>query len=255
MVMKSITLKIYERILAEAKKNDAAEKLKPTTSTKKKLNKPKEEAPDDAEVEVPEEAPDDAILGNYAFANVRPGIPPEVNTEVEDELEQELTTHFVNNMHMSSKSGRALKTSLEKKWYEKILAEPKQATVYRGLRVSEEWMIKNIGEDWRERFDETKTGRLKTNNMILRPGVGAGSFEAAVTSWTNSIKTAREFAFGPASDDAVFAVVCCAAIKDNPNQFIDAAAGLYDIKGHKDFADEKEVLGIGSIKISHIIFL
>ena len=233
--MKSITLKIYERILTEAKKKSSDAKTEKSKKSK-----------------VPVEAPDDAILGNYAFANVRPGIPPEVNTEVEDELEQELTTHFVNNMHMSSKSGRALKTSLEKKWYEKILAEPKQATVYRGLRVSEEWMVENIGENWRKRFNETKTGRLKTNNMILRPGAGAGSFEAAVTSWTNSIKMARHFAFGPASG---LAVVCCAAIKDNPNQFIDAAAGLYDIKGHKDFADEKEVLGIGSIKISHIIFL
>ena len=236
--MKSITLKIYERTLGEAKKKSSDAKTEKSKKSK-----------------VPVEAPDDAILGNYAFANVRPGIPPEVNTEVEDGLEQELTTHFVNNMHMSSKSGRALKTSLENDWYEKILAEPKQATVYRGLRVSEEWMIKNIGDDWRKRFDETKTGRLKTNNMILRPGAGAGSFEAAVTSWTNSIKMARHFAFGPASDDAVFAVVCCAAIKDNPNQFIDSAAGLYGIKGHDEFADEQEVLGIGSIKISHIIYL
>jgi len=238
--MKSITLKIYERLLAEAKKKDTAEKLKPT---KKKLNKPKKEAPDGA------------ILGNYAFANVRQGIPPEVNTEVEDELEQELTTHFVNNMHMSAKSGRALKTSLENDWYEKILAEPKRATVYRGLRVSEEWMVKNIGENWRAQFDETKTGRLKPNNMVLHPNADASSASSAVTSWTNSIKTAREFAFGPSSDDAVFAVVCCAAIKDNPNQFIDSAAGLYGIKGHAEFADEQEVLGIGSIKISHIIYL
>ena len=233
--MKSITLKIYERILVEAKKKSSDAKTEKSKKSK-----------------VPVEAPDDAILGNYAFANVRPGIPPEVNTEVEDELEQELTTHFVNNMHMSSKSGRALKTSLEKKWYEKILAEPKQATVYRGLRVYEEWIVENIGENWRAQFDETKDGRLKIN-MVLRPITGNAS--SAVTSWTNSIKTAREFAFGPASDDAVFAVVCCAAIKDNPNQFIDAAAGLYGIKGHDEFADEKEVLGIGSIKISHIIFL
>ena len=42
MHVKSITLKIYERILTEAKKNGNAEKLKPTTSKKKKLNKPKE---------------------------------------------------------------------------------------------------------------------------------------------------------------------------------------------------------------------
>ena len=234
--MKSITLKIYERILVEAKKKSSDAKTEKSKKSK-----------------VPVEAPDDAILGNYAFANVRPGIPPEVNTKVEDELEQELTTHFVNNMHMSAKSGRALKTSLENDWYEKILSEPKRATVYRGLRVSEEWMIKNIGENWRKQFDETKEGRLKTNNMVLRPITGNAS--SAVTSWTNSIKTAREFAFGPSSDDAVFAVVCCAAIKDNPNQFIDSAAGLYGIKGHDEFADEQEVLGIGSIKISHIIFL
>ena len=234
--MKSITLKIYERILTEAKKKSSDAKTEKSKKSK-----------------VPVEAPDDAILGNYAFANVRPGVPPEVNTKVEDELEQELTTHFVNNMHMSAKSGRALKTSLENDWYEKILSEPKRATVYRGLRVSEEWMIKNIGENWRKQFDETKEGRLKTNNIVLRPITGNAS--SAVTSWTNSIKTAREFAFGPSSDDAVFAVVCCAAIKDNPNQFIDSAAGLYGIKGHDEFADEQEVLGIGSIKISHIIFL
>ena len=233
--MKSITLKIYERILAEAKKKSSDAKTEKSKKSK-----------------VPVEAPDDAILGNYAFANVRPGVPPEVNTKVEDELEQELTTHFVNNMHMSAKSGRALKTSLENDWYEKILSEPKRATVYRGLRVSEEWMVENIGDDWRKQFDETKDGRLKIN-MVLRPNTGNAS--SAVTSWTNSIKMAREFAFGPASGGSDLAVVCCAAIKDNPNQFIDSAAGLYGIKGHDEFADEKEVLGIGSIKISHIIFL
>ena len=234
--MKSITLKIYERILVEAKKKSSDAKTEKSKKSK-----------------VPVEAPDDAILGNYAFANVRPGVPPEVNTKVEDELEQELTTHFVNNMHMSAKSGRALKTSLENDWYEKILSEPKRATVYRGLRVSEEWMVENIGDDWRKQFDETKEGRLKTNNMVLRPNTGNAS--SAVTSWTNSIKMAREFAFGPASGGSDLAVVCCAAIKDNPNQFIDSAAGLYGIKGHDEFADEQEVLGIGSIKISHIIFL
>ena len=233
--MKSITLKIYERILVEAKKKSSDAKTEKSKKSK-----------------VPVEAPDDAILGNYAFANVRPGVPPEVNTKAEDKLEKELTTHFVNNMHMSAKSGQALKTSLENDWYEKILSEPKRATVYRGLRVSEEWMVENIGDDWRKQFDETKDGRLKIN-MVLRPNTGNAS--SAVTSWTNSIKMAREFAFGPASGGSDLAVVCCAAIKDNPNQFIDSAAGLYGIKGHDEFADEQEVLGIGSIKISHIIFL
>jgi hypothetical protein len=178
-----------------------------------------------------------------------------INTAVEDELEQELTTHFINNIHMSAKSGQALKTSLENDWYEKILSEPKQATVYRGLRVSEEWMIKNIGENWREQFDKTKEGRLKTNNMVLHPNADDADASSAVTSWTNSIKTARDFADGPVSDLSSIPVVCCAAIKDNPNQFIDSAAGLYGIRGHAEFADEQEVLGIGSIKVSQIICL
>ena len=50
-------------------------------------------------------------------------------------------------------------------------------------------------------------------------------------------------------------MILCAAIKDNPNQFIDAAKGLYSIDGNDEFAHEEEVLGIGSIKISHIIWL
>ena len=249
MHVKSITLKIYERILTEAKKNDTAEKLKPTSSKKKKLDKPKEEAPDDA------------ILGNYAFANSREGVPPEVNTKVEDKLEKELTTHFVNNMHMSAKSGQALKTSLENDWYEKILAEPKQATVYRGIKVSEAWMIKNIGKDWYEQFAKTSfkaptghdtQGRLKTD-MVLRPKTGDAS--SAVTSWTNNFNLAAYFAFKANPGMEGGGVILCAAIKDNPNQFIDAAKGLYSIDGNDEFAHEEEVLGIGSIKISHIIWL
>jgi len=240
MHVKSITLKIYERILTEAKKNGNAEKLKPAKPTKKKLNKPKEEAPDDA------------ILGNYAFANVRPGLPPEVNTAVEDKLEQELTTHFVNNKHLSAKSGQALKTSLENGWYEKIISEPEQATVYRGLKVDEEWMVKNVGENWRKQFFKAK-GQLKIN-MVLRPKTGSAT--SAVTSWTNNFVIAREFAQGPASFGArQMDVVLCAAIKDNPNQFIDSAAGLYSIDGNDEFAQEEEVLGIGSIKVSQIILL
>jgi len=244
MHVKSIILKTYERILAEAKKKDIAEKLKPT---KKKLNKPKEEAPDDA------------ILGNYAFANVRQGIPPEVNTEVEDDLEQELTTHFVNNMHMSAKSGRALKTSLENDWYEKILSEPEQTIVYRGIKVSEAWMANNIGENWKKQFAKAK-GQLKIN-MVLRPNTGDAS--SAVTSWTKNINTAKSFSkgamksFNPDTDynTQYSRLVCCAAIKDNPNQFIDSAAGLYGIPEFGRYADEQEVLGIGSIKVSQIIRL
>ena len=243
--MKSITLKIYERILAEAKKKSSDAKTEKSKKSK-----------------VPVEAPDDAILGNYAFANVRPGVPPEVNTKAEDKLEKELTTHFVNNIHMSAKSGQALKTSLENDWYEKILSEPKRATVYRGLRVSEEWMVENIGDDWRKQFDETSfkigaghdtQGRLKTNNMVLRPITGNAS--SAVTSWTNNFNLAAYFAFKANPDMEGGGVILCAAIKDNPNQFIDAAKGLYSIDGNDEFAHEEEVLGIGSIKISHIIWL
>ena len=244
MHVKSITLKIYERILAEAKKKSSDAKTEKSKKSK-----------------VPVEAPDDAILGNYAFANVRPGVPPEVNTKVEDELEQELTTHFVNNMHMSAKSGRALKTSLENDWYEKILSEPKRATVYRGIKVSEAWMIKNIGKDWYEQFAKTRfkaptghdtQGRLKTD-MVLRPKTGDAS--SAVTSWTNNFNLAAYFAFKANPGMEGGGVILCAAIKDNPNQFIDAAKGLYSIDGNDEFAHEEEVLGIGSIKISHIIWL
>ena len=249
MHVKSITLKIYERILTEAKKNDTAEKLKPTSSKKKKLDKPKEEAPDDA------------ILGNYAFANSREGVPPEVNTKVEDKLEKELTTHFVNNTHMSGKSGEALKTSLENDWYEKILAEPTQTNVYRGLRVYEEWMIENIGEDWREQFRtipyatvkgrKAKGQQLKIN-MVLHPE--NASALSAVTSWTTNIGQAYDFAnFNSLREH--LGVICCAAIKDNPNQFIDASKGLYDIPEFGKWPEEKEILGIGSITISHIILL
>jgi len=244
MHVKSIMLKIYERILAEAKKKNTAEKLKPT---KKKLNKPKVEAPDDA------------ILGNYAFADMRPGVPPEVNTAVEDDLEQELTTHFVNNAHMSAKSGQALKTSLENDWYEKILSEPEQTIVYRGIKVSEEWMANNIGENWKKQFAKAK-GQLKIN-MVLRPDVGSTS--SAVTSWTKNINTAKSFSkgamksFNPDTDYNIqySRLVFCAAIKDNPNQFIDSAAGLYGIPEFGRYADEQEVLGIGSIKVSQIIRL
>lgn len=244
MHVKSITLKIYERILAEAKKKSSDAKTEKSKKSK-----------------VPVEAPDDAILGNYAFANSRKGVPPEVNTKAEDKLEKELTTHFVNNIHMSAKSGQALKTSLENDWYEKFLSEPKRATVYRGIKVSEAWMIKNIGKDWYEQFAKTRfkaptghdtRGRLKTD-MVLRPKTGDAS--SAVTSWTKNFNLAAYFAFKANPDMEGGPVILCAAIKDNPNQFIDAAAGLYNIDGNDEFAHEEEVLGIGSIKISHIIWL
>ena len=242
--MKSITLKIYERILVEAKKKSSDAKTEKSKKSK-----------------VPVEAPDDAILGNYAFANVRDDVPPEINTKVEDKLEKELTTHFVNNTRMSGKSGEALKTSLENDWYEKILAEPTQTNVYRGLRVYEEWMIENIGEDWREQFRtipyatvkgrKTKGRQLKIN-MVLHPE--NASALSAVTSWTTNIGKAYDFTnFGRTHDQ--LGVICCAAIKDNPNRFIDAAAGLYDIPEFGKWPEEKEILGIGIITISHIILL
>lgn len=127
-------------------------------------------------------------------------------------------------------------------------------------------MVKNIGKTWRTQFAKESSsftsitgrkahGRLEVDNMVLRPKTGSAA--AGVTSWSNSVEMASLFANTASSAPGPslgYTVVCCASIEDNLNQFIDSAAGLYHLPKIIEFAKEQEVLGIGSITISHIIW-
>lgn len=213
----TLTLRIFSRILAEAS-----------------AKKPKKEAPDDAP------------LGNYAFAEFRYDLPfgIERDTEEEADLGEDLIQHFSGDRPMSPESVDLLKKIIaKKKWYNKIIRQSPEANVYRGIRVDPKWLTANVGKDWKKQFAAGK-GSIKVDMTLPPPG------GELVASWTTNIEVAKGFSAPPHGDTRV-GVIFYAKVKDNPDKFVDGQA-LYAIPDFADWSGEAEAIGIGDIKVHKI---
>jgi hypothetical protein len=214
--LNALTLRIFSRILAEA----------PTKKPKK-------------------EAPDDAPLGNYAFAEFRRDLPfgIERDTEEEKDLGEDLIQHFSGDRPMSPESVELMQTIISNGWYKNIIRRPKQPEVYRGIRMDKAWLAANVGKDWEKKFKKGK-GFIEVD-LELSPPNGE-----PVASWTTDISIAKGFS-APNNRTDKIGVIFYAKVKDNPDKFIDGQA-LYAVPDFSDWEDEVETIGVGPISVYKI---
>lgn len=191
------------------------------------------------------EAPPDAPLGQIAFSRERYDVTnTEKNTKVENDLFIDIVQHLEDNSPISMEDTKFMLSFIEKGQYKKIFRRPRVAKVYRGMRVSEKW-VKDVL-------------RMSPEDQLADSGEEDVSFifssRAAVSSWTRSQSQAERFSRSELENvQEDYTVVLTADAQDPSNSFIDMV-GFYMLMGLEDFKDEKEVIGVGKIKVSNISF-
>jgi hypothetical protein len=180
-----------------------------------------------------EEAPANAPLGKFAFAPVRPEVPFEKNTAIEKELQDEIEHHVVNDANLSPEHARLLRTFIQNNWYSTLFTEPEASVVYRGMSVPKKYLEDILGPD----YGEIPAHGKEYVDWVFEPREGT-------SSWSASKELAGDFTVG----EYDYGITLIAMVQDNPDKFVDMRH-LYSLKFLRGWEDEKEIIGIGSIKI------
>lgn len=173
---------------------------------------------------------DKSVFGKIAFAPSREDIPDEMyehNTTIESKVFDALHNHIHNNIKLSKSISSVIKNILRKGKYSDMFVKPKTEYVYRGMRLKED-----------------SSNKIKqSSNFLFLPKKGESS------SWTSSISVAENFADFKYNKSSI---VLIASVLDNSNSFLDLR-NLYDIKLFNSYAHEKEIIGLGPIKVKELI--
>jgi len=196
--------------------------------------------------EVPEDQIDAAGMGRYAFApRRRKHVPSEPNTELENDMYVSLSDHVEINKPMSdTKIGAAgFKNMLKHGWYDGVINEPQTEYVFRGMALSRNELI-GLGVTINQLNDKNnKAALVKATYKPLTTGQSS--------SWSDTMSSARKFA-QERGVGKPYLVIAVAKIADNHNSFMSGKNGFYNITGLEEFSFEKEVIGLGNIKVSKI---
>ena len=219
------------------------------------------------------EAPIDAPLGKYAFADAsnrhwaRSPLPPyEQNTTDEEGLRLQLVSHFRNNLPIPQETVNQIKEFIRAGLYSDIFAEPPAATIYRGIHFVGSSSIKSVlpnidiekipfvnmpdtigNMNYRANLDAIDK-RMKKLNMKIDITNRGGKY---TTSWTKALSTAVKFSLKNAVEDDI-CIVFCAKIENNPGKFIDCE-GLYRLREISSYDYEEEVIGTGTIQVNSVL--
>jgi len=199
------------------------------------------------------EAPADALLGKYAFANIRarsPRPPPEEDTKTEEAILEELHMHFRDNVPLSKKTTDQILDFIDQGLYSDIFKAPPAGTLYRGLSVKDRSIVEKLLQ---------KNGAI--DGAILQTAKRTTDFasfetqldltnrdERYTASWTKSLGQAKQFAY---ASDARFQVILCATVENNPGKWIDCE-GFYGLRNIDEYEEESEVIAVGTIRVSEV---
>ena len=191
-------------------------------------------------------------LGSQVFADRAPEGPHqgvERDTKVEAALYKALQAHLKGpTSHLFDEEKMDLVLRLVKDpQYNDVFTLYTSSDVYRGMGVSDEWLDARI-PGWQKLPEISAPGSTWTE-------VQPADFEfvpqdTAVSSWSNRLWRAKDFARHFARrNKGVYGVVMIADSKTN--NFLDLSE-LYKFRGLDKYAWEKEVVGLGSIRVKEI---
>lgn len=192
-------------------------------------------------LEAAAEAPARAPLGRIAFAphRLEKSVPKtEVDTDREHDLYRALERHIDFNTKLTKDDTDFIKSLMKKGYYQNMFKPPEVERLYRGMNIPARWLRKILG--------------LGPNDPIRPKGSADVSFRyrprsGNATSWTKSKKVSRGF-----GGIGMYSVVFTAFTSDNPNSFLDLNGGIYNVDPFHDMAGEKEIIGMGPIRVSKV---
>ena len=200
-------------------------------------------------------APEDAPLGQYAFAPERAAIwwdmPDEPNTPAEQKLYDDLYKHIDKNISITDDAIALIIDLIQSGLYPDVFKPAADVPLYRGVvlprETVESWGIIPDNPAVRKSVDRQFTPF--DVDMVINPR----SHQRA-TSWTTREDLAKHFTRYRGGNYAEQAkVVMVASPADNPDKFFDLS-GFYTINNSTaHYMSEKEFLGAGAIKINKLL--
>jgi hypothetical protein len=196
-------------------------------------------------------------FGQVAFPETRKDIEvDEENTPIESEVESALIDHFVDNAAISKDHSSLLQHILKTKQYQDIIKEPKISVAYRGMIVKKAWIqntLKVTDEEFAASTKYPETWNEFPAKFVFKPK------RRASTSWTDYRSIAIQFSqdannASMIKRDEQYSIVLCATVEDNKNKMLQSVNALYNMKGIDEFEDEREIVGLGDIKVSKILW-
>ena len=132
-------------------------------------------------------ARDNSPLGKWAFSQERVDVPFEPNTQEEKRLRAEFVRHFLVGGTMQEKDAALIKSFLDQGLYSDFFMKYGSGTLYRGMRVSGEYLARALGVETLSGLK--KTGRKKVENglkFVPNPG-------RPITSWSEDASVSEKF--------------------------------------------------------------
>ena len=193
----------------------------------------------------PEEAPKDAIFGQYLFAPDRSneGIPPEKDTKEEDRFRKALSKHFeeIEQSRLTAIAPEVLDV-LAKHQYEPLL-DPGKQRVFRVITLSRETLISLVEKSGEEvLFDEV--GVCKTIGTLRPQNVGK-----LVQSWSTDVFESSNLSTLVAThlNPRTGAVMFVAYPHGGANKFFGKPGRLAGIIA-PEYSDEYETISFGPVE-------
>lgn len=197
--------------------------------------------------EIEGEAPEDSPLGRFAFPKYRRGLPPEPDTPLEVKLFNALEDHVVRNSKLNAKEAMWIEDLLAKGLYPSVFSPPDSSEVFRGMKVSRQWLAKFLGVAGAAQVPKSGEREVDT---VFKPKNGGGSSWTMDDAISNRFSTKRSVLKTPGS----VSVTLCAKVADNPNKFVTGPGHLYQLDYIAGFSDEAEVIGLGDINVYKIVW-
>tara|TARA_R110002124_G_scaffold13954_1_gene63071 strand:+ start:110 stop:817 length:708 start_codon:yes stop_codon:yes gene_type:complete len=199
-------------------------------------------------------------LGKYVWPKdsllVDPEKEKEINTALEDKLKDSVEDHFKGTL-LNRNSVADLKYLINKDLYPKIFKRHTKGEVYRGIYVTREWMKKTFGDtgEFETLHKESDPEMVEVDYSTIIPLIQ----DRIVSSWTTQFDSAKSFAKAPLASQSSsgygknISLVLVADASDPLNYFIDMDP-FYDYKFGKNFVIESEVVGVGAIKTTKLMW-
>jgi len=199
-------------------------------------------------------------LGKYVFPkDMSPPDPEkekEINTTLEDELRGALADHF-RGTEVWSDPINAIKELIANNDYPEIFKRYTKGEVYRGIYVTREWMKETFGDapEFEILHKESDPKMLEVDYNAIVPLLEG----RLVSSWTTDYMQAVEFSKAPSTSKSSYgygkdiSLILVADSRKEKNYFIDMNP-FYDYKFGYRFAIEAEVLAVGEIKTTKVMW-
>lgn len=185
---------------------------------------------------------DDKLYGKTAWPR---NTAAEPDTEKEKISRAAMKAQTAGNKPLPTDVARELVDLLRSREYPTVIHEPEAHTIYRGMAVPRAYLARALKRDDFDREGETAA------SFTFEPTKGS------TTSWSLSQDVANNFANDVAaahSLDNLWCLVMEARVDDNPDSLMVGPGGFYKVPEFADYQTEEEVLAIGPVRVSRVMW-